>query len=164
MTLRNVRERTTLIARVGRLLADLPVDKRNDLSAVLPHIISYLLAQLKINYRPLYAATVSALAGIGAQQGELIWSMVWQDLEKMSVPGGRQILDLDIKKPEWAVDIDDKDDGHNPEAEEEETDFRCHNLEKSNAIVASAWNATDDARHLDVKEISVGVLLSMRPR
>ena len=164
ISLRNVRERTTLIARLGRLLTILSDDEQNTVTENLPHIIGYLLAQLKVNYRPLYAETVSALAGIGALQGELIWSMVWQDLERMSITGGRQMLDLDIQKPKWAADVDKGGDGPRVEAEEEEEDFRCHNLEKGDAVVASAWDLADSDQHLDVKEVSVGAMVLIQSR
>ena len=153
MTLKNVRERTSHIGRLGRLLAGLPDDADDGLLAIIRNVTRYLLAQLKVNFWPLYAETVSALAGLTDKHGEILWELVWDQLEKTSAAKSSRVVDLDVQNPPWA---DQEDISRLHPADEDEADFRCHNLEKARYASSTAWSQSSDARQLDSAEIQVG--------
>lgn len=157
VTLKNVRERTAHIGRLGRILTSLPegVDERTRTKAI--HAISYLVAQLKVNYRPIYGETITALAGVATKFGDDVWRIVWDELERTQAAGQVSMPDLGVRNPEWTKVKRENQQSQRDQQEDEDTSFRCHNLDKGMMAVKQAWEESRDARSLDDKEIAVCV-------
>lgn len=155
MTLKNVRERTTHIARLGRLLAGLSDDDEASVSMALPDVIGYLVSQLKVNYRPLYAETVAALASLLGRHGEVVWSIIWQEMERVNSSSALKVVDLGTANPDWAVTMTDRNRSQRVEDEDEEGSFQCHNLNKGRLAVQTALDTTTESLRLDAAEVQV---------
>ncbi|EIW69152.1 hypothetical protein TREMEDRAFT_71796 [Tremella mesenterica DSM 1558] len=139
VTARNVRERTTHIARLGRYLQALPqVDAPDEL---LRAAIKYLLSQLKVNFRPIYPEVVNSLATLANMHGDLIWSTVWGELEKVQQETRSKTTDLLSETPQWIND--GRAPGSTNRLDEDNEDFLCPNLQKSRVIEAAAWSTTN---------------------
>lgn len=148
MTLRNVRERTNQISRLSRSLAALP--KSTD-SAIIEHAISFLLSQLKVNFRPLYVETIKALGEFGTVHGEALWSGVWTELEKISTAESATLVDIGSKRPSWT---EKSASPREDLKEEEEAEYRCPNADKNIASVNESWSLSTDVFALDSAEAS----------
>lgn len=147
MSLRNVRERTNQISRLSRAIAALP---KNVDSTIIDHAISYLLSQLKVNFRPLYTETIKALGEVGGTYGEAMWSGVWAELEKVSAANNATMLDIGQRRPSWAERrSSSRDDGE----EEEEPEYRCPNADKNIAAVNDSWVLASDVAAIDWAEV-----------
>jgi U3 small nucleolar RNA-associated protein 20 len=134
MSLKNVRERTSLIARLGRMLENTSVDE-----ITLNMVITYLLSQLKVNFRPLYAETVNVLGEIAKTHGEPIWTLVWQELEKTLAAEHASCPDLGSSLPPWAEKSSDSAPEDSPAQEEDE--YYCPGMTKTRKVIKSAWVA-----------------------
>jgi len=130
---------------------------------MLPDVVSYLVAQLKVNFRPLYAETISALAGLAGQHGEIVWSAIWQEMEALSTAKSVSVIDLGVENPEWVSRGAKHTTGYSSGDEDEEADFGCHNLEKSRLAVNGAWDVFRNAGELDANEVSVSLCLLTGP-
>ncbi len=143
MSLRNSRERPEQVARLARLL------ESADLAEV-GHAIRYLLAQLKVNFRPLYTETIKAFSLL--KRGDEIWESVWAELEKTHHATVFAVPDLGVFVPAWtevtARSSDAPDD-------EEEPEFRCTGLDKSKRIIDKEWQGVSDEASLDADDIKV---------
>ena len=159
MSLKNVRERTSHIARLGRLLAVIPNGGENTSASVIPAVLGYLVAQLKVNYRPLYAGIISLLADLAEQHGETIWSVIWQELQKINTAKGVIVVDLDNENPVWATSGDSRSQAYGPDIEDKEKDFRCHNLERNLSAVDRAGKESSDMGQLDAGGVSVSTVV-----
>ncbi|KAL7419756.1 U3 snoRNP protein [Cryptotrichosporon argae] len=151
MTLKNVRERTTQIGRLSRLLAAADND---DVRAV-----PYLIAQLKVNYRPIYAETVAALAGLAQAHADELWALVWTELRKTLQSSQTHVPDLGVDLPAWAEADEDEDEDPNADEdqdkgveEDEDAEFTCPSLGKSRRAIA--LSRADTSRGLDEPEIA----------
>ena len=149
MSLKNVRERTTQIARLGRLLSS----SSDHSDVTISRVITYLLSQLKVNFRPIYPEITKAVAEVGQKHGELVWEGIWQELEKVSKADNASLLDLGYVKPGWA--IINRERATEVEEEEDEPEYRCHNAEKMVSAVKESWGLSSDVNELDSVEISV---------
>jgi U3 small nucleolar RNA-associated protein 20 len=136
MTLRNVRERTTNIARLSRLLLALPDDLEEDVEGVVRHVIGYLLSQLKVSFRPLWAEIVQALSSLAQRHAATV----------------AQIPDFGVEKPDWASITPSQ---QKSEDEEEDPEFKCPNLDKSRRVLTTSWSSVKDEQQLDRAEIEV---------
>ena len=154
MSLKNVRERTTEIARLTRLLASLPAGS----ASMVEHVITYLLSQLKVNFRPLYAETVKSLAELGGKYGDAVWQTIWTELEKVSRAESATVPDIGVTRPVWANAKPLSTDRASAEVDEE-PEYRCPNLEKASVAVAESWDMSSNVQALDAAEISVSFQL-----
>ena len=91
-----------------------------------------LVAQLKVNLRPLWAPTMKALSELSVRCDPVVWSAVFGDLRRLSED---QSLEL---SPEWAEESlsDDGDD-----IQEEERTWRDPSAHKMRVAV---YNWTSD--------------------
>ncbi|KAG8958312.1 U3 snoRNP protein [Tulasnella sp. 419] len=94
-------------------------------------ILTWLIAQLKVNIRPLWGSTAKAIGSLSAENGaarDLTWELVFREL-KRSVAANE--VDLGVYAPSWTKD------GPKEEKEEErekEKTWRCpsrYNIEKT---------------------------------
>ncbi|KAK4685447.1 U3 small nucleolar RNA-associated protein 20, partial [Tremellales sp. Uapishka_1] len=153
MTLKNVRERTAAIAALSRMIASLPstVDARSE--TIVQGVITYLIAQLKVNFRPLYAETISALASLVNVRGQAIWERVWSELEKTTAAKETSAVDIETVNPDWchSKTVQISSSGQSQEGDKL---YQCHNLEKARVILLRAWNQSTVDSELDEEEIS----------
>lgn len=151
MSLKNVRERMTQIARLGRLLSN-----SSDLnSGTLSRVITYLLSQHKVNFRPLYQETIKAFTEIGQSHGEMVWNTVWTEMEKVSKANNANLADLGRERPSWAAAQSKQSSRTDVVDEEEEPEYRCHNAERMASAVRDSWILSSSADRLDAIEIAV---------
>jgi len=152
MTLQNVRERTSNIGKLGRILENIPASEEHQL---VEDATRYLLSQLKVNFRPLYPDTIKALAGLGSSRGETLWGIVWDQLQKTIASETAVGVDLDWEEPQWTklahsrvVEAD--------EGDEEDKEFICPNLFKGRRALSAAWASNaDPASEVQSEEIQV---------
>jgi U3 small nucleolar RNA-associated protein 20 len=154
MTLQNVRERTSNIGKLGRILENIPASEENQL---VEDATRYLLSQLKVNFRPLYPDTIKALAGLGSSRGETLWGIIWEQLQKTIASESALGVDLDWEEPEWtkvsAAQSDETDQG-----DEEDKEFICPNLFKGRRALSSAWTSNaGPASEIEAEEIQVSL-------
>ena len=163
MTLRNIRDRTAQIARLGRLLQSVPKDANVGLLSATNHAIRYLLSQLKVNYRPIYPEAIKALEALTPQHGETIWESVWGELEKTHAAGVFAVPDLETDSPAWTAQVTGKADKGKQESEEE-AEFRCTAMDKMVKVFKKEWAGAEDLSVLDAAEISVSTHLCLECR
>lgn len=151
MSLRNVRERTSHIARLGRHLVAVPADAGGEVVETVKHAIRYLVAQLKVNFRPVWAETVTTVTTLTGKYSEDIWAVVWGELEKTVSTDQMVVPDLGVENPEWTRQkmVEEAE----VEYEEEDMEFRCTGLAKGRTVVSRAWQENNDVSNLDVAEI-----------
>ncbi|WWD16787.1 hypothetical protein CI109_101219 [Kwoniella shandongensis] len=157
MTLKNVRERTTNIARLSRTITSLSSQRIEEWSIVMRGVIGYLVAQLKVNFRPVYAETIDALAAVAEKQGETVWSIVWEQVQKANVAQAASMVDLDVVNPEWTVARRDNNESRRDEQDEDDVQYHCPNLEKGRNAVGKAWIQASDEEKLDQQEIAAQI-------
>lgn len=159
MSLKNVRERTNNIARLGRYIVN-QSDPAEDVEKTINAAITYLVAQLKVNFRPVWAETVSTLTSLAPQHAEQIWTVVWDQLSKTIVADKAVIPDLEVSNPEWTTQkaAAEEADGY----DDEDQEFRCTALFKGRASVSRSWAENNDTTKLDVAEISVSSTAPLR--
>ncbi|CAK9786718.1 hypothetical protein CC85DRAFT_329402 [Cutaneotrichosporon oleaginosum] len=150
ISLKNTRDRTTQIARLSRQLAAL--SDSDKAAAPTKWAINYLIVQLKVNFRPVWAETVTALTSLVGSHAESIWTTVWGELQKTIVAGEAVMPDLEVLYPDWtrqkAIQEEVEDDS------EESAEFRCHGLLRARNNVLRAWQETNDTANLDVVEVT----------
>lgn len=152
MTLKNVRERTANIAKLGRLLATQPKDEN---SRSIEQAMRYLVAQLKVNYRPLYPETITNLATLAESRGETLWDIIWEQLQRTIAADKSHAVDLDWEEPDWTRDVERDTTGDEDPADEDEAEFRCPNLFKGRRVLSKAWTASQNQQVFDADEITV---------
>ncbi|EJT46124.1 hypothetical protein A1Q1_05335 [Trichosporon asahii var. asahii CBS 2479] len=155
MSLRNVRERTANIARLGRTIQGVQ-DAGEDLERTVKAAITYLVAQLKVNFRPVWAEAVTALTEVAKskkEDAESLWTIVWTEIQKTILTEQAIMPDLGVEYPDWTRQRvqDQKDDDDD---DEESAEFRCNSLAKGRSATVRAWQETNDTTKLDVAEIS----------
>jgi len=74
--MQGVRERVLRIGRVGQVVGD---EKSADLCG------RWLIAQLKVNLRPLWSPSASALSSLGQRFGDLVWSLLLEEIKKVAL-------------------------------------------------------------------------------
>jgi len=75
LDLQGVRERVLRIGRVGQVVGD---EKGADLCA------RWLIAQLKVNLRPLWSPAAAALSLLAQRFGDLVWRLLFEELRKVT--------------------------------------------------------------------------------
>ena len=152
MTLKNVRERSTRIRRLVRHIISQEDEERVIDSATLRGVINYLLAQLKLNYRPIYAETVSSLAEIASSHGEVVWSAIWDELLKLGSSKSVHVVDFGVEDPPWASSaLDESETASVPNPGD--GDLVCHSLHESRNVFDVAWNRDDLSRIVERDQI-----------
>lgn len=155
MTLKNVRERTASIGKLGRTLAG----QAKVLDPVLlEQAIRFLISQLKVNFRPLYAETIGALAGMADSSGEVLWKVLWKELQRTTSADVSHAPDLDWVQPTWATSHS-QPETQQDNMDEEDVEFRCPNANKGRRALSNAWEASQDHTVLDRKEIVVSLCI-----
>lgn len=120
LDIQGVRERVLRIGRVGQVVGD---EKGADLCA------RWLIAQLKVNLRPLWSPSASALASLSKRFGDLVWRLLFEELKKVTL---RDSLSEDVESSqssgtmidetqEARVEKDQEDNGDADPSEEERT-------------------------------------------
>lgn len=149
MTLKNVRERTTLISRLGRRILSLDLSSEDGARA-LDNCLVYLVAQLKVNFRPLYPETITTLASIAERYPAQVWEKLWTELVKAAKG---DLADLGVSLPlSWAQP---KSAFAEENEEEKEKEFGCPNLARVQKEVAR-WIG-DPAITEDDEEVKVSL-------
>ncbi|WVO17934.1 hypothetical protein L204_105632 [Cryptococcus depauperatus] len=155
MTLRNVRERTTNITRLTRTLIALPMDPPAN---VLKAVVTYLVAQLKVNFRPIYPEAIAALSSISEKHKKHVWETVWSELQRTNSAQATIMTDLDVENPIWVEGKLKKDARADKNREgEEEIEFRCSNLEKSRSTFSKVWGKKYQEDKLVQQEIDTQI-------
>jgi U3 small nucleolar RNA-associated protein 20 len=153
MTLKNVRERTSNIGKLGRLLEGIGATEEKEL---VEDATRYLVSQLKVNFRPLYPDTIAALAGLGSSRGESLWGILWAQLQKTISAESTHAVDLDWEEPAWTREAGATSSARDDDFDEEDAEFRCPNLNKGRRALSSAWVAGTDPAAMDpAQEIQV---------
>lgn len=161
MTLRNIRDRTSQIARLGRLLEAVPKDADAPLLSATHHAIRYLLSQLKVNYRPIYPEAIKALSALTAAHGDVIWENVWGELEKTHAAQVFAVPDLEVETPAWTEAQSGDGKGQRERAKldsEEAAEFRCTAMDKMVKAFKKEWAGAEDLSILDAAEVPVRLL------
>lgn len=153
ISLKNTRERTTQIARLSRQLNALSANEDEAVASATKAAITYLIVQLKVNFRPIWAETVTALSSLASGHADSIWTVVWEELQKTIVSEEVVMPDLGVTYPQWTkqkvVQEEVEDD------EDDRAEFRCHGLVRARNNILRAWQETNDSTNLDVAEIPV---------
>lgn len=97
-----------------------------------------LLAQLKVNLRPLWSPANEALASLANRFGDVIWQHLFAELKHASSPQQPQL-------PHWASNTDDEDRGDEPR--EEERSWRDPSAHKVRSA-ARAWTSAGRANNI----------------
>ncbi|KAM5545238.1 hypothetical protein V8D89_001349 [Ganoderma adspersum] len=93
-----VRER---VLRIGRL--PLAVKDGDDVAADI--CARWLIAQLKVNLRPLWSPAASALSSLSSRFGDLVWGLLFQEVQNAALPAVEQASD-----PAWLKENTDSGD------------------------------------------------------
>ncbi|WRT65418.1 uncharacterized protein IL334_002361 [Kwoniella shivajii] len=154
MSLKNVRERTTSISRLSRAVTSLPPSTVEQWSILFKGVITYLVSQLKVNFRPIYSETILALSTVAQKQGEVVWEIVWEQLQKTDSAKSVTMLDLNVTKPTWAQYRSEDSETKRIGKEEDEAEFHCPNLEKTRKSLNRVWTQVTQEDKLDQLEVS----------
>ena len=73
--MQGVRERVLRIGRVGQVVGD---KKSADLCG------RWLIAQLKVNLRPLWSPSASALSSLGQRFRDLVWRLLFEEFKRVA--------------------------------------------------------------------------------
>ncbi|KAF8181826.1 armadillo-type protein [Pholiota molesta] len=136
-----VRERVLRIGRVGQVVGD---EKGADLCA------RWLVAQLKVNLRPLWSPAAAALAALSLRFGELVWALVFAELQTV---GARAEADVGV----GVVDRDqgggvgEDEGGADGDPWEEERTWRDPSAHKVREVVIM-WDDPEGHRQRMLKE------------
>ncbi|CDZ96659.1 DRIM (Down-regulated in metastasis)-like proteins [Phaffia rhodozyma] len=118
LSVKDARERCVGVARLERAIQNLSGEKE-EMQFGLDVGLKVLTAQLKVNLRPLYPATHTALASLAAVHGDQVWALLLHQLTLAS-QGPHSVLQEPM--PAWA----DNSDGIIEEKEEENDEaVRC---------------------------------------
>ncbi|KAF8957355.1 armadillo-type protein [Flammula alnicola] len=147
LDLQGVRERVLRIGRVGQVVGD---EKGADLCA------RWLIAQLKVNLRPLWSPAAAALGSLGQRFGVLVWRLLFEELQKvtsqsssgaLSASQSLVSLDQDQESRDEQDDVDDAD----ADPWEEERSWRDPSAHKLRSIVI-VWDDPEGERKRLLKE------------
>ncbi|EKM53530.1 uncharacterized protein PHACADRAFT_98717 [Phanerochaete carnosa HHB-10118-sp] len=112
-----IRERVMRIGRLSHILKD-----GDEIGAEIA--VRWLIAQLKVNLRPLWVPTSEALAAIAERFGDLTWNLLFEQLKAAS------LNQLSEPSPAW-MSVDDSDQDTIFEQERSWRDPSAHKLRSS---------------------------------
>jgi len=129
LDIQGVRERVLRIGRVGQVVGD---EKGADLCA------RWLIAQLKVNLRPLWSPAASALASLGQRFGDLVWRLLFEELQLLTLVApidhsGVLSPSSSFERDQQTVEEDD------PDPWEDERTWRDPSAHKMRSIVV-VWD------------------------
>ncbi|KAI0753565.1 hypothetical protein C8Q80DRAFT_1342693 [Daedaleopsis nitida] len=132
--LQGVRER---VLRIGRL----PVAVKDGDDVAADICARWLIAQLKVNLRPLWAPAVTALSTLSTRFGDLVWDLLFSELQVASSANASFRFE-----PVWAIDEEEAGD----DIWEEERSWRDPSAHKVRAALAK-WGCHNSARRAIVQ-------------
>ncbi|CAA7260357.1 unnamed protein product [Cyclocybe aegerita] len=156
LDIQGVRERVLRIGRVGQVVGD---EKGADLCA------RWLIAQLKVNLRPLWSPAAAALAFLGQRFGDLVWRLLFDEVKKIE-EGAYIALCHELspspsqERGQEGVDSDGHPDDVDDPWEEERT-WRDPSAHKVRSIV-NAWDDPQSTRAKILKEQMLHDRLDLR--
>ncbi|KZT18582.1 hypothetical protein NEOLEDRAFT_1246369 [Neolentinus lepideus HHB14362 ss-1] len=121
LDVRGVRERSVKITR-------LPLSIKDDASA--EAATRWLIAQFKVNLRPNWAPTSAAVVALSQRFGDLVWDLVFSQLQKVSQG------EVDVRLPSWAQE--EIEDGSRDDIWEDEKSWRDPSAHKVR-ITVKRW-------------------------
>ena len=140
--IQGVRERVLRIGRVGQVVGD---EKGADLCA------RWLISQLKVNLRPLWSPAAAALASLAQRFGDLVWRLLFEELQKMSVVEtiGTSESQSSVEREQEPNGESGEDDGEDDPWEEERT-WRDPSSHKLRGVVI-LWDDPEGERKRSLK-------------
>lgn len=135
-----VRERVLRIGRVGQVAGD---EKSADICA------RWLIAQLKVNLRPLWSPAASALSSLGQRFGDLVWGLLFEEVRKVTTG---QLCGTGMGHPQLEKDEEITDQSDDPW--EEERSWRDP-ISHSIGRVVIMWDNFEERRTRPVKVSSI---------
>ena len=125
--IQGVRERVLRIGRVGQVVGD---EKGADLCA------RWLISQLKVNLRPLWSPAAAALASLAQRFGDLVWRLLFEELQKMSV-----VETIGTSESQSSVEREQEPNGESGEDDgEDDGEGRAGVQAFGRSGVGAAWN------------------------
>lgn len=154
ISLKNVRERPLEIAKLAKSLASLPAASSDH--EQLKGVARYLCSQLKIRFRPIWSGATAALAEMATTHGDIVWDVVWDQLERTLATEIAFVTDLEVEEPSWVT-------AHSERAEpkvvaEDVIELRCPNNIKTRQQLDKFWS--DQLRMDGSEETKVGSSLA----
>lgn len=156
LDLQGVRERVLRIGRVGQVVGD---EKGADLCA------RWLIAQLKVNLRPLWSPSAAALASLGQRFGDLVWRLLYDELRKVTLQsttsGASNASPHTLSDDELDLRAE-QDQEHNGDADpdEEERTWRDPSAHKVRSVVI-IWDDPAAERKRLSKVIIIQCIISL---
>lgn len=98
-----------------------------------------LLVQLKVNLRPLWSAAMSALLTLSERFGDLVWNLVFFDLQRMC----ESDVELEALTPNWMQNCLEEVEGD--DIQEVERTWRDPSAHKMRVAVIK-WTSEDSSR------------------
>lgn len=144
LDVQGVRERVLRIGRVGQVVGD---EKGADLCA------RWLIAQLKVNLRPLWSPAASALASLSQRFGDLVWKLLFEEVKKVTLGEfeffsrpATPITAPSTPLPQIGRERSNSEDFDPWEEERSWRDPSAHNLRS----IVLAWTETEIGQRLQV--------------
>ncbi|KDR69878.1 hypothetical protein GALMADRAFT_255731 [Galerina marginata CBS 339.88] len=148
LDIQGVRERVLRIGRVGQVVGD---EKGADLCA------RWLIAQLKVNLRPLWSPAAAALGSLGQRFGDLVWRLLFEELKQAtldvpnhSISASESTSSLEPNQDSGEGGYSDADIADSDPWEEEKT-WRDPSAHKLRSIVI-VWDDPEGERKRVLKE------------
>lgn len=128
-----VRERVLRIGRVGQIVGD---ERSADLCG------RWLIAQLKVNLRPLWSPSASALSLLGQRFGDLVWGLLFEEICKVALVTSDESALAAGASPSFPQDEQEPRKRDEDDPWEEERSWRdpsSHNIKQ----VVGLWNNSE---------------------
>jgi len=139
LDIQGVRERVLHISRLEQFVAE-------DESRSSNLVVRWLIAQLKVNLRPLWTPTAEAIGTISRRFGEILWSVLFEELQAV-----RQ-EDYLKRAAGWLSDVHDEDDDANlDDITEDERSWRDPSAHKVR-INLVRWTS-DNTTHREIIKV-----------
>ena len=141
--MQGVRERVLRIGRVGQVVGD---ENSAEVCG------RWLVAQLKVNLRPLWSPSTSALSSLGLRFGDLVWRILFEEVCKLTsgecdeyTQGGTVSLPFQTDQ-----ELDDQNEDDPWEEERSWRDPSAHNVRQA----VFMWNDLEKPRMAKVLSFS----------
>ena len=133
--MQGVRERVLRIGRVGQVVGD---EKSAEVCG------RWLVAQLKINLRPLWSPSATALSSLGLRFGDLVWRLLFEEVcELASGACDETTQEEDVSVPfQIGQELDDQNEDDPWEEERSWRDPSVHNVRQ----VVFMWDKFEKVR------------------
>ncbi|TFK80791.1 hypothetical protein K466DRAFT_366251 [Polyporus arcularius HHB13444] len=130
------------VLRIGRL----PLVVKDGDTVAADICARWLIAQLKVNLRPLWSSAATALSTLSSRFDDLVWGLLFQELQEASSPSVGKVSD-----PAWAEDGADVED----DIWEEERTWRDPSAHKLR-IVLARWLQHSAAKRVIIQSQITG--------